>query len=145
MLKIISSRFYALCLSLAVIFLAGCDAATSPGGVVEDLYEAIEDNRTSEAASLFSAKHLGETNHSAELQAHLATVLTQANAQIQAQGGLDSVNITNSREAKPAATVEAEVKVNSGKTYRVNFSMTEEDNKWRIVLTNNNLNNLDLR
>lgn len=145
MLKKISGRFYALCLSLIVIFLAGCGAASSPGGVVENLYEAVEDNNTNEAASYFSATHLGETNQSTQLQQHLATVLTQANTQIQAQGGLDSVNITNTKEDKPVATVEAEVKVNSGKTYRVNFSMTEEDNKWKIILNNNNLNNLDLR
>lgn len=145
MLRIISGRFIVLCLSLGLVFLAGCSASSSPESVVENLYEAIEDNRTDEAASYFSATHLGETNQTTQLQQHLSTVLTQAYQQIQTQEGLDSVNITRSNEDDPVATVEAEVKMNSGKTYQVNFSLTQEDNKWRIILNNNNLNNLVLR
>lgn len=145
MLKILSSRATALCLSLTIVVLAGCGAASSPESVVENLYEAIEDNRTNEAASYFSASHLDQTNQSTQLEQHLNTILTQATAQIQAQGGLDSVNIINSKEDSPVATVEAEVKLNSGKTYRTNFSLTEDDSKWKVILNNNNLTNLDLR
>lgn len=145
MLKKFNRRATALCLSFTLVVLAGCGASSSPESVVENLYEALEDNRTNEAASYFSATHLGETNQMTQLQQHLNTVLTQAAAQIQEQGGLDGVNITTSKEDDPVAMVEAEVKVNSGKTYRVNFSLTEEESKWKVILNNNNLNNLDLR
>lgn len=144
MLNIASGRLTALFLSLAMVLLVGCGASSSPESVVENLYEAIEDNRSNQAASYFSATHLGETNQTTQLQQHLKNVLTQSSEQIQAQGGLDSVNITNSKEDDPVAMVEAEVKLNSGKTYRVTFSLTEEDDKWKIILNNNNLNNLDL-
>jgi hypothetical protein len=134
-----------LCLSLFILAFTGCSSSSSPDGVIEDLYSAISANRIDEAASHFSSKHLGQTNYAKQLQDHLRNVLAQANAQMQEQGGLDRVKIVQTKVDNPVALVEAEVNLKNGRTYRVDFSMTNEDGDWKAVLHDNNMRNLNLR
>lgn len=137
-------RFALLCLSLGVFVLAGCGSASAPDRVVENLFSAIDDHRTDEAASHFSVRHLGQSSQAMQLQEHLFHVLEQAHVQMQQKGGLDAVTITRTQVDNPVAQVEADIKFRNGETYPVSLSMTHEDNRWKAVLHDNNLSNLNL-
>ncbi|WP_276487639.1 DUF4878 domain-containing protein [Ectopseudomonas mendocina] len=130
---------------LIALALTGCGGSSSPEGVIEQLYTAIETKQLDKAASYFSTKHLGQTNHAQQLQSHLRNVLAQTQAQMEEKGGLDGITILQSKVDEPVARVEAEIKLKSGNAYRVNYSMTLEDNSWKVVLHDNNLGNLTLR
>lgn len=143
-------RLLILFLSIAMVGLSGCgssssSSSSSPEAAVVKLYEAIAANRLDEAAGYFSAKHLGATGYAAQMREHLSKVLVQAHALIEQQGGLDGVNVTQTKIDEPVALIEAEVKLKNGRTYRVGYSMTKEDSGWKAVLHNNNLNSLNLQ
>lgn len=138
-------RFLVLSLSLCAMTLAACGTSSSPGGTVEELLKAIADNRVADAESYFTAQHLPQANGPSEiekqLREYLRQFLNQSYAQMQAKGGLESVEITKVQQDDPAAQVEAAVKFKNGETFIGNYSLHNDDG-WKIVLVSNNIDNL---
>ncbi|WP_420629138.1 DUF4878 domain-containing protein [Candidatus Leptofilum sp.] len=116
-------------LLLLVLFgmfmLTGC--SSGPGKVVERFFQAIEAGEITEAIGYLSSgavQSLGEDKWRA--------LLSQGTADIEADGGLDKIDIISEEVTGETAEVEVEFTYGNGNQDSDTVDLIEEDGDWKI-------------
>jgi major membrane immunogen (membrane-anchored lipoprotein) len=119
----------------SAVLLSACSESNLAGTALKMFYEAIGNANTEKAAVLVSSGGASYAQ-AAPSQGNSQTLLDEAKQLIQANGGLDRVEILNikSSEDGKAAAVDAKLKFKNGKEHtETRRVIRETDGEWKIL------------
>jgi len=114
--------------------LAACSGG-KPESVVEAFYSAAEDGDVEEAREQISYANVSASQVAA-VQGKVQMIVGEMQARINANKGLDEVEIVESKVSEDGntATVRAKLIFNNGKELIEDHRLVKEDDGWKIVL-----------
>jgi len=129
-----SRLFPALFLALMALVLTACSGG-KPESTVEDFYRAAAKGDVDKATALISFASVPAAQM-VQAKGKVQMIVGEMQSRIQANDGLDGVEILESRqdESGKSATVRAKVKFKNGKDQTETHRLVDEDGGWKILL-----------
>jgi len=134
MFHAVGVRGFALLLgAFFAVTLLACSSLQSPESVVESYFKAAADNRAEEAIGYFSLEDVEENNLTA-IKGKFMMIVGAQYAQIEGNGGLESVLTILVEQDDSTAEVAYEITYKNGETEKSKFSLVKTSGQWKIRL-----------
>lgn len=126
--------FSTLFLAAFALLLSACSGG-QPESVVESFYEAAADGDVEKATELMALNNVPAAQMM-QAKGKVQMIVGEMQNRINANGGLDDVEILESKvaESKKTAVVRVKIKYKNGKDQTQSHNMIDEDGDWKLLL-----------
>lgn len=121
-------------LAAFALMLSACSGG-QPESVVESFYKAAADGDVEKATDLIAFKNVPAAQM-VQAKGKVQMIVGEMQNRINANGGLDEVEILESKvaESKKTAVVRAKIKYKNGKDQTQSHNVIDEDGSWKLLL-----------
>jgi hypothetical protein len=115
--------------------LAACSSNSSPESTLQAFYQAAANADVEKATALISFRDVPAAKMVAA-KGKVQMIVGEMQATVQANGGLDKVEILETKmdEAGQTATIKAKLTYKNGKEHNERHTLRKEDDGWKLVL-----------